>query len=919
MPLEGDADDRTPAVEPQKIPLQLVDSPPLQRGHVLGRYIVLELLGAGGMGEVYAAIDPELDRKIALKLVKNATTAQAQTRLLREAQAMARLASAHVVTVYDVGVVEGRVFLAMELVTGSTLTAWLKTAKRDWRDVLKAFIEAGLGLQAAHDAGLVHRDFKPDNVLIAADGRVRVSDFGLARGADDEDGAAAPIDLSALTDDSASRLIDARLTRTGLMLGTPAYMAPEQFQGRPADAFSDQFSFCVALYRSLYGQPAFLAAGVPALAKAVLEGRVQPRPGNSKVPLWVHRAVLKGLSGEPKGRFESMRALVEELSRQPGQARNKGLLIGGIALSLVLSLGGAGLYVQKLKRVCLGADSRLAGIWDDERQAKIAKAFNESPLPYARDAWRGLERSLNRYAGDWVAQRTSACEATRLKHQQSEAVLDLRMSCLDARLGELGALTTQLLEADASAVNAVTKVESELTDLSRCSDVASLERRAPMPKNAESQARIAELQAELSRGTAIFSLGRLSEALPIFETVNAKASLIGFAPLQAQASYMLIRVNGGLGNFARIKPLALETIRLAELAGDDALRFDGVLSLARLAAEVGGSRIESLTFADLAEGLLPRLTPNDRQRVSLQFVRGNVLWTTGRKLEALAAYETGARIGAASTQELGTQFYDVLENRAALLSELQRGAEAIDALLAVVVLRTKKANPHHPDLIHTLISLSDAYSSVGQYAQAVPPAARAVEISLASFRADSPLHGEAQVMLGKALTGTGQLEKGEQLLREGLRATQGVSGTWRDRPDALIENLLAQHKTEEALEITESLLTATRARGEPIEGPLLLRVRAQAQLGRIDEAAADVRAAIALIDGNSQSEDAPALKKNLSDSLFTVAKAEWAVLGRRASARAHAQAALVRLRAASGNTGEETRAIETWLEAHAAQ
>ncbi|HEY0097284.1 MAG TPA: serine/threonine-protein kinase, partial [Archangium sp.] len=241
---------------------QAPEAPALGRGTPLDRYVVLDPLGEGGMGMVYAAYDSVLDRKVALKLLPpgdadagpEATSGSGRARLLREAQAMARLSHPNVVAVYDVHQHEAQVFMAMELVDGQTLLQWEREQPRGWRELLTAFLAAGRGLAAAHAAGLVHRDFKPTNVLVGKDGRVRVTDFGLARphNAPAELGADTPApDTGPVKGHS---LLELNLTQRGAVRGTPAYMAPEQFRGATADVRSDQFSFAVSLWEALHGE-----------------------------------------------------------------------------------------------------------------------------------------------------------------------------------------------------------------------------------------------------------------------------------------------------------------------------------------------------------------------------------------------------------------------------------------------------------------------------------------------------------------------------------------------------------------------------------------------------------------------------------------------------------------------------------------
>jgi len=303
----------------------------------VGRYRVERLLGAGGMGRVLLAHDPELDRRVAIKLLKphHSAAPELEARLLREARAMARLSHPNVVTVHDVGTWNNQVFLAMEYVEGGTLSDWL-AEPRSVRQVVDVFRLAGMGLSAAHKAGLVHRDFKPDNVLIGKDGSVRVNDFGLVRAAESPDEAAAASTAN-------SGPLDMVLTIDGAVMGTPAYMSPEQHEGRPTDARTDQFSFCAALYLALYGRRPFPGSGLESLRMAVIDGRVRVPPKGGRVPDAVRDVVLRGLSVDPDKRFASMDALLAALARategNDGRAQGvRGWAFGGAATLLVLLL-----------------------------------------------------------------------------------------------------------------------------------------------------------------------------------------------------------------------------------------------------------------------------------------------------------------------------------------------------------------------------------------------------------------------------------------------------------------------------------------------------------------------------------------------------------------------------------------------------
>jgi predicted Ser/Thr protein kinase len=315
----------------------------------IGRFVVESVLGAGGAAVVYAARDPQLERRVAVKVLRGrvspATDGTSSERLLREAKAMAQLSHPNVVTVFEAGAFgdAGEVFVAMELVQGQTLAAWLRESTPSWSSVLDRFLAAGRGLAAAHDVGIVHRDFKPSNVLVGNDGRVRVGDFGLARAAESasiESSGARPdagegASATAVSTESTASWLS--LTQTGTLLGTPSFMSPEQFEGEPASAKSDQFSFCVALYRALFHQPPFAGDTMRELAREVSLGRVR-RPRRGDVPAAVAAAVLRGLRADPEERHPSMHALLDELAR--GQRRRS--RIGWIAaLGAALAIAGA--------------------------------------------------------------------------------------------------------------------------------------------------------------------------------------------------------------------------------------------------------------------------------------------------------------------------------------------------------------------------------------------------------------------------------------------------------------------------------------------------------------------------------------------------------------------------------------------------
>jgi eukaryotic-like serine/threonine-protein kinase len=407
------------------------------------------------MGVVYAAYDPELDRRVAVKLLHPGGDGETgRARLLREAQTMARLTHPNVVTVHDAGTIDDQVFVAMELLDGETLKQWMHAKARPWREVLATLLPAGRGLAAAHAADLVHRDFKPDNVMIARDGRVVVMDFGLARpSVADETPTETPREVR--------RAPVGSLTETGAILGTPAYMAPEQHLGREAGPAADQFAYAVTLYEALQGQRPFLPAPDDdvspsmALGAEIVAGRIRPGPRDGELPPRLRRAVVRGLADDPAARWPSMQAMLDELEAVARPRRwsigvaAAGVVVAGGAVAFAATRGGG---TAAAPSPCLGADARLVGVWDDAAHARVAQAFRSSGAAVAEHSVASVTRTLDEYFAAWVAQRTSACEDTR-HGQQSDELLDRRMLCLDTRFAEARALVDIFAHADVTVVN----------------------------------------------------------------------------------------------------------------------------------------------------------------------------------------------------------------------------------------------------------------------------------------------------------------------------------------------------------------------------------------------------------------------------------------------------------------------------------
>jgi tRNA A-37 threonylcarbamoyl transferase component Bud32 len=448
----------------------------LDRGTTVGRYVIIDVVGAGGMGVVYSAFDPELDRKVALKLLRpeariDAGRVRARDRLLREAQAMAKLSHPNVLPVFDVGTYESAVFIALEFIDGETMRAWIDRTRPGWQRVLEVMSAAARGLSAAHAEGLVHRDFKPENVLLGRRGDVRVMDFGLARAASELDSGGGD---STTTEGRTADVVDAsNLTKTGFVLGTPAYMAPEQHRGAVLDARADQFAFCVSLYEALYGERPFPGRSASEVLAAVTGRAVRPAPRNSAVPRWLRRVVLRGLAPDPADRWPSLDALRLELDRD----RRGPVRIGALVVTTAAVAVAAGFAYGRSASAdspCLGHAEDLAEVWSDQRRAAIAAQFAATGLGYAADTWTRVETSLAGYVATWTTERMDACEASRPRREQGEAVVDPRSACLDRRRTQLDALLEVFASADAGVVERAVAAASGLDAPSTCSSPAAL-------------------------------------------------------------------------------------------------------------------------------------------------------------------------------------------------------------------------------------------------------------------------------------------------------------------------------------------------------------------------------------------------------------------------------------------------------------
>jgi serine/threonine protein kinase/Tfp pilus assembly protein PilF len=430
----------------------------------VGRYLVERELGSGGMGLVYAGYDPELGRKVAIKLMRpeasgKADPSQGRARLLREAQALAQLTHPNVIAIHDVGTFGDQVFIAMEYVEGCTLTDWLLAQKRSWSEIVSIFVQAGSGLGAAHAKGIVHRDFKPDNLWVGEDGRAQVLDFGLARPISTQP-AEPPGEENKLSPRLA--MLRASITETGKLLGTPAYMAPEQRRGEVGDARSDQFSFCVALYQALYGEFPFRAESVEAPRHQVKQRTLKEMPKPRGVPSWLRRVLLRGLTANPADRYPSMDRLLQELAHRPFVARHRILVPGAVvllALSLVLGIG------WKKRSTAPGRIQSIVVL----PLENVSPARNEAQDFWVDGITDALTTGLAQIRALRVISRTSAMQYKGAKKSLSQIARELNVEAVVqgtvAGVGERVRVSAQLIDARTDQHLWAASYERDLRDI----------------------------------------------------------------------------------------------------------------------------------------------------------------------------------------------------------------------------------------------------------------------------------------------------------------------------------------------------------------------------------------------------------------------------------------------------------------------
>jgi eukaryotic-like serine/threonine-protein kinase len=851
---DADADDDDPLFQgllravarAPSVDATLTDEAEPRPGAVLdGCFRIVRPLGRGGMGVVYLADHLQLERKVALKLHAQATGSAGTSRLLREARSMASVVHDNVITVYDVGTVDGQVYIAMEYVDGGTLRDWLARTPRTWREIVAVFAAAARGLLAAHAAGLVHRDFKPDNVLVGLDGRVRVADFGLARAAEGEEGVrlrwrdgatstrdarsvAAPTEPGSATArggrPSRAVMDGLRLTATGALVGTPAYMAPEQHEGRAADVRSDQFAFCVSLYEALYGERPFRGKTLVELVTSMIDGEPAAPPRAREVPSRIRRALQRGLSRDPAARFPDMGALLRELEHDPARARRRWL---GVGAAVVLTAVGVGVGQRVATRdPCAGGVERMGPVWGPSRGAALERALAEQGGPVGVAVGPRVRARLDVHAETWMAAYRDACEATRLRQVQSEEALDLRMACLDERREELAALVEVLAAGDAEVAARADKASLALSPIEPCADLEALRR---VDRIAAGDREAAEaVRRGVARAKSQLGAGRYAESLALADEALGRARALGYPALEAAALERVAEARTKLGDPEAAVRAYEGALTSAVAAGDDRAALMALLGL----LYVEGYQLE-------------RFEPGERwlRQVDAWLRRvgdGGLLVVRRHLYEALLRREQGRLTDAVASLRRAREVIDALpaaeqaqEARLSLTAALAvtlRVQGEVEASLAAhaeaVALAEALYGPEHPSFATELNNAGAARLQHGDVAGSEDLLRRALEIRAASF---GPAHRsvlEGRINLAIVATQLGRHDEAVELLREAERHAEGADPKIRVELLEILGGVRTeQGRHDEAEAVLRRALDQARA-AWPADDPRVLQVLA---------------------------------------------------------------------------------------------
>lgn len=936
-------DDSAPTVSiatgaaPRQVPSSVrrddVAAAALGRGDSVGRYLVLEVIGSGGMGVVYAAFDPKLDRRIALKLLRPAAEpesseagSRARSRLVREAQALAKLSHPNVVAIYDVGTHDDSVFLAMEHIDGLPLDHWLEAKTPSVDSRLDVLLQAGRGLAAAHAAGLIHRDLKPSNILVGGDGRARVIDLGLVRALDGPTGQAPaagpsrdemppdePTDVSSPDDkpfvEITGEASDAPLTRHGSVVGTPRYMAPEQHLGVALDARGDQFSFCLVAYESLFEQRPFSGRRAHYI-RNLITGPPVPPPRRSPVPRRAREAILRGLSRDPDDRFSSMDELIAAL--EPPRRRRWPFA----AAAVVATAAATAMFVSTESEkapVCQSGSTRAASVWNPPARRAVESAFAAGNTPFATSSFRAASGQLDQWAAAWSQMYDDTCAATRVRAEQSEALLDLRMACLDRSLQRVNALVSVFRgRPEPGVVQRSADAVARVRGLADCANTRAL-LGAAAPPPAHAQRAVKAVRDRLDHVGALAAAGLYRDGRREHPAIIDAARRTNYLPVLVEALVLAGRESHRAGDGQAAREYLLEATEVGPVAKDDERTAQAWALLAQVTSDLDGEHERGLVLARAARGFLLRAGEPALALAELGDKEGRMLYELGRPDEAREAYENALALREKTLGPDDPRLAEPLGMLGVLATTMGDARAGERSLLRAIELKERLVGSKHPELAPLLGNLASAYHSQKRYADSVALHRRVLAIEERAFGTNHPEVSITLGNLGNALESLERFDEAMELQRRALAIDRKALGS--DHPSIAYSLTsigrihAARGETRQALELyREALDLRERRLGE--RHPLVaytLTVMGQTlvEQGRYAEAIETLERSIAIRIEVKDPTGYPTTR-------FALARA-LAGRGMKAKAKAIAEEAAVALRAQAPDGAAELAELESWL------
>ena len=800
---------RTPLVEPRPD----VEPP------TLGRFRIERELGRGGMGVVYLADDPQLGRQVALKVLRPGQ----RDETLREARALARLSHPNVVAIFDIGTSGDEVFIAMEYLPGPTLRDWAVVRTRSWRDIARAYLGAGRGLAAAHAQGLVHRDFKPTNVLVTPPDRVVVLDFGLAR---------SPLTLPSGAAGLASPApAVSTLRRPGVVVGTPAYMAPEQREGAAVDERSDQFSYCVAFFEAIFGAHPFLRPDQADLSEEPI-----PPPAGSAVPGALRRVIERGLSRNRSDRFPSMHALLDQVEAAL-RRRHRRIWLGAAAFA---TAGVAAAAMPSADSRCRELPPEVAAAWNDARKAEVRTAFDGTQAAFAGPTFEALAVELDGWSSRWHDAYADACAATHLRGEQTEDELEDRMVCLRRAHRRFAALVDLLRAADRDLVGRSLEAAGDLPTIDACGAAS------PSPD------KLGPASDAVARAEALRLAARLDEAEALAREAQTLAQRDADRSTEISAGLLLGRVAIERGEYEVAQTQLEAALWAAEAAGHDALLAETANALTWLHASHLVEPAAARRYAAQSEAAVQRLGGDevltaDRLR--------NLGWAELRAGRADSATELFER----ARQHVRPGGRDELMLRNDLGAALvTKGAyeEAEHQLRGVVEDAQALLGPGHPNIAIVLNNLAGAQRERGEL-EAALATYREIRETFASNGGGHAL-GRVCLNLGTVLADLQRTDEAAASFEEALRVIREAVGD--DHPDVAraYDGLASVHydkqELDQAIAGFERAIVIKEAAMGPDHPGLVVSLAnlgmSHADAGRPQEALAPLQRAAALIEAS---------------------------------------------------------------------